>query len=174
MTMSSTASIPFMQRINFRVLTFVVVIGGLLGYPLWHGAKALFVGPIQQVGEYKKVNLKALGNFPFYGEWEEIPAMWRALDGEKVLLEGEVFAPNEAGDRMTQFQLVWNIEKCCFEGEPRVQERVFAIVPPEMKQRNLNMQGARVYGTLHVKIKRDEGEIISVYELDVERIERRG
>lgn len=174
MTMSTTASLTFVQRINFRILTFVLVIGCLLGYPIWQAAKAVFVGPVQQVGEYKKVNLKALGNFPFYGYWEEIPAEYRALNGQKVVLEGEVFAPNEAGDRMTQFQLVYSIQKCCFSGPPKVQERVFAIVPPDIKQRNLNMQHARVYGTLRVEIKRQDGEVISLYELDVERIEQIG
>ena len=51
---------------------------------------------IEQVGDYKEVNLKAMGNFPFdetSDDVKQVPEIYRKLDGQKVLLTGEMFFP---------------------------------------------------------------------------------
>src|SRR6059058_2076282 len=77
------------------------------------------------------VDLKALGNFPFdqnNGSINDIPPAFRALEGKKVLLDGFMYSPRNAGDKGHEFQLVYNVTKCCFSGPPQVQERVYGYV----------------------------------------------
>jgi hypothetical protein len=155
------------ERINVRILVFAAVVLLLLGTPIYIFVKESITGGIE------RVDLKALGNFVFdqqAGTIEDVPAEFRALDGERVLLEGEIYAPNEAGDRMTQFELVYSIAKCCFGGPPKVQERVYAHVPPHMQVPNLSFRYARVLGTLQVDVKREAGQVVSVYTMNVEEI----
>ena len=172
MTMQTSTHRPVSRRINFRLLAFIVVVGGLVGYPVYLMLDSW--GGTRQVGQYTELNLKAIGNFPFPdsgGRTEDVPQRWRELDGKKVLLQGEIFAP-DAGSEMTNFQLVYSIQKCCFNGPPKVQERVFAYLPPGRPLPNYDQQVvAKVYGTLHVKVKSDGGVVTSVYDLDVEKFE---
>lgn len=161
------------ERINLRIIVFAAVVLFLIGTPVYIFVKENVTGGIETVGDTTKVDLKALGNFPFddtVGTVSDIPARYRALDGKKVQLEGEVFAPDEAGDSMSQFQLVYSIAKCCFGGPPKVQERVFVEVPQSMKVPNLSYNFARVTGTLHIDLKREEGKSTAVYILKMDDI----
>jgi hypothetical protein len=161
------------ERINFRILIFSGVVLFLLGTPIYIYLKESLTGGIEQVGDYTKVNLKAMGNFVFDqndGTLDDVPQKYRELDGRKVLLEGEIWAPNEAGATMSQFELVYSISKCCFGGPPKVQERVYAKVPVNMEVPNLTWHYARVLGTLHVDVKKEAGQITSVYTMTVEDI----
>lgn len=171
--MATATHIPLRARINIRMIVFVAVMLTLLGFPLYWFINEKVTGGIHQAGDYLEVNLKALGNFPFPqdGTLADVPAKWRALDGKKVLLQGEVYCPNEAGDTMSRFELVYSIQACCFGGPPKVQERVFAQAPKEMRVPNLNYGFAKVYGTLHINAQSDAGAVTSLYTLDVEKVE---
>jgi len=68
------------------------------------------------------------------------------------------------------FQLVYSIQKCCFGGPPRVQERVFVKAPPN-NPAPFYWQPVRVTGTLHVNAHREEGQVVSVFDMDVDRVE---
>jgi len=161
------------RRINFRLIIFL----GIVSFPfLWFGYVFLnqtLTGGIEQHADYAKVDLKALGNFPLdgaNGTMTDIPSRWRGLDGKRVVLEGFMYAPNAASDQVNDFQFVYSITKCCFNGPPLVQERVFAKVPGSG---SVPYYGdlARVVGTLHVNIEKEAGIIRSVYTLDVEKVE---
>lgn len=173
--MTDTAiKIPLRQRFNWRLVGFVAVVLVLLGYPAYLYISDAVTGGMRQVGDYTEVNLKALGNFPFdaaAGTINDVPARWRELDGKKVQLEGEIWAPNEAGDSMTRFELVYSIAKCCFGGPPKVQERVYVVVPPEIRIPNLTNSFARVTGTLHVAPRSDAGQVVELYTLKLDKIE---
>jgi hypothetical protein len=80
-----------------------------------------------------------------------------------------MFGPEEAGQKGRRFQLVYDVNKCCFSGEPLVQERVFATAKKEIPIYNQDTL-AEVVGTLHVRLIRDpvSREIVSVYDMDVE------
>ena len=58
---------------------------------------------------------------------------------------------------MTQFQLVYSIVECCLGGPPKVQERVFAFVPPDKKIPNYTGRQVTVLGTLRVELQKDKG-----------------
>src|SRR5947209_11256216 len=122
---------PLSERVNFRMIIFAAVVLFLIGWPVYTFLSESLTGGIHNRGGFKEVNLKALGQFDFDpagGSLTDVPAQYRALDGQKVLLEGEIYDPNEARD-ITAWELVYSIQKCCFNGPPRVQERVFCTAP---------------------------------------------
>ena len=167
---------PLSRRINLRMIIFAGVLLVLIGFPIYTYIDSAVHGGVKNAGDHVEVDLKAMGNFPFdpvNGTVNDIPSKYRALDGKRVLLQGEVYDPYEAGDKMTQFQLVYSIAKCCFGGPPKVQERVFAYVPKNMEVENLTMRFARVTGTLHIGTRKPQGsnEIGTLYTLDVEKVE---
>ena len=171
---ASDVKLPLRERINLRIILFTVVVLFLIGTPVYIFLKENLTGGIENVGDLKKVDLKAMGNFPFdeiNGTVNDIPERYRALDGQKVQLEGEIWAPNEAGDRMTRFELVYSIAKCCFGGPPKVQERVFVEVPKDMKVPNLTNNFARVTGHLKIDLRREEGKSTAVYVMQMDQLE---
>jgi hypothetical protein len=164
------AHAPLTERVNIRMLVFAGIVLFLLGWQIYTFLSETLTSGIHDRGSYKEVNLKALGQFGFEprgGTIADVPSQYRALDGQKVLLEGEIYDPQEAGKDITRFQLVYSIQKCCFGGPPLVQERVFCTVP----NGKLQYGGAgyhKVLGTLHVTLQRaklDDGRLGPVDEL---------
>jgi hypothetical protein len=164
------------RRFTVRLTVFLVlVLGAVLGaIYLIAGFKDVDRRRDER-GEYSVVDLKSLGFFEldvFRGKLDDIPAKWRALDGQRVLLTGQWYPIDEQGPAFTRFQLVYSITNCCFNGPPRAQERVFVFLPRGVSA-ELPGGGAliNVLGTLKVQIKRDAtGKISGVYTMDAERI----
>lgn len=157
---------------NIRLLILGIVVLGPLGWIVYTFAKLSLGGGIEQVGEYKQVDLKALGNFPFNDTADNetaVPPLYRNLDGKKVLLIGQMYSDSAASATVDNFQLVYSIANCCFGGPPKVQERVFVHTPAGRKFPLYDGQ-ANVYGTLHVRAIRDGGKVVSVYDMDVQKI----
>ncbi len=120
------------------------------------------------------VDLKALGAFRLdeaTGTDADIPDRYRRLDGRVVDLDGVTYAPSGAGDRVPDFQLVYEIRDG-WHGPPRVLERVFCTARNGGTAYNPGTQAfVRVRGTLHVGVHRDAaGRMDSVYRLDVDRV----
>lgn len=158
---------------NVRLIIFLLVILALVGYPIYIYIDSVVSGGIKDRGGYKEVDLKAMSLFPFDqmdGKLEDIPEKWRALDGQKVVVEGEMWQPYSAGNQVRGFELVYSIAKCCFQGPPQIQHFVQSRVP---FGNNVGYYSGpvRVKGTLHVKVVRDESRITGVYHLDVESVE---
>jgi len=159
----------------------VVIVLSVVAIPfLWIGymlVSQLVTGGVSRHGDYYAVDLKALGNFSFdqtAGTVADVPERYRQLDGKKVQLEGFMYSPQSAGDRGTEFQFVYNVTKCCFNGPPLVQERVYGRVKDGKDVPIYDMYTfARVTGTLHVRVNHDEvGGVHSVYDIDVDKAER--
>lgn len=159
--------------LNFRVIVFVAVIlsiFGALGYLWWSVAGT---HGIIQKGDAYQVDLKSMSTFPFdqvHGTIEDVPPRYRELDGKKVILIGEMWAPNAASDRLNQFELVYSIAKCCFSGPPQIQHFVQATTKngPVPYYSGL----VRVTGTLKVEVtKAPDGKITGVYHLAVDQVE---
>jgi hypothetical protein len=174
------AKAPLSERVNFRMIIFAAVVLFLIGWPVYTFLSESLTHGIHNRAGYKEVNLKALGQFDFDrdgGTLTDVPAQYRNLDGQKVLLEGEVFAPNESRN-ITSWELVYSIQKCCFNGPPRVQERVFCSAPSD---KSFPIGGGgyhKVMGTLHVTLKHTKlpdgkpGPVEEVYHLDAESVEQ--
>jgi hypothetical protein len=135
--------------------------------------QALHKGVVNR-GNYYDVDLKSLGYFPFdpnRDDLNDIPQRWRDLDGKRVALVGEMYTGGSAAPKVRGFELVYSIQKCCFGGPPKVQERVFAKVPNDGTVPYF-WQTVRVVGTLHVGVRRDEtGQIVAIYDMDVENVD---
>jgi hypothetical protein len=161
-------------QINVRMLMLVTAIAILVGIPAFKLVKGQINHGVENVGDHFDVNLKSLGNFQFddkAGTLENVPALYRKLDGKRVVLEGFVAPPTSADRAINEFQFVYNIQTCCFGGPPLVQERVFARVP---NNQTIEYTGEeiRIIGVLHVSADKDEvGKIEKVYTMDVERAE---
>jgi hypothetical protein len=165
------------SRINVRLIVMLAVVATPFLYFAYVIARDMMTGGVIDRGSYAEVDLKSMGNFYFDAtkdSVDSVPERFRRLDGKRVLLEGEMFAPNEAADDVRAFELVYNIAECCFGGPPKVQERVFVRVPagkqgvPNYQYRGI----VRVIGTLHVKAKKGvDGAVVALYEMDVESVE---
>ena len=155
------------------ILAIVVLL--VLGWPVMIGLQQYWTGGIVDRGDYLEVNLKAMGDFPFSdidGTVADVPKQYAALDGKKLLLVGQMVPDNkDASPFVGRFQLVYSIQNCCFNGPPKVQERVFAHVPPGGRKVPVLSGLTKVYGTLHVRAIRENGPVVSLYDMDVEKIE---
>ncbi len=158
--------------INFRLVAFLAILSVPFFWVLYVFLDQAIHGGVNDHGSYATVDLKSMGNFPFdpvQGTYKDIPKRFMALDGRRVELEGQMYAPNAAGETVNEFQLVYNIQKCCFSGPPKVQERVFAIVPSNKTVRYFG-QEVKVTGVLHVNIQKPAGEATTIYTLDVIKV----
>jgi hypothetical protein len=172
---------PLSQRINWamaaRVGVVVALVLALVGYALKVTYESVIQGGVVSSGDHYRVELKQMSNFEMdqaNGTVADVPERFRNLDGKKVVLEGEV-APGgmSSGDMVKQFSLCYSVAKCCFGGPPRVQHFVACSAGGRPMP---NFDGAgpvRVFGTLHIKVyKTDVGTIDSIFQMDVEHIER--
>jgi hypothetical protein len=161
---------PLSERLNLRLVVFLLLVAVPFAWCLW-----LILDPrtIVNKGDYFEVDLKAMGNFPMDARrdgMEVIPAEVRALNGKKVRFDGEMYAPDQSSSRVHEFQLVYSIVECCLGGPPKVQERVFAFVPDDKKIKNYTGGQVTVIGTLHVDVKKQNGEAVSVFTMDVDEV----
>ena len=170
---------PLSERVNVRMLVFAGVILFLLGWPVYTFLSETLTHGIHNRGSYLDVDLKAMGQFDFDrdgGTLKDVPPQYQALDGKRVVLEGEIYDPTEAG-AITSWQLVYSIQKCCFGGPPRVQERVFCTAPAGKTFHGGDGYN-KVSGILHVTLKHTKmpdgsvGPVEEVYHLDVDSVEQ--
>ncbi len=172
--MDTTLKVPLSERINTRMLVFVAVLVGLIGFPIYVYLHELMTGGKVYLSDGTvKVDLKAMSTFEMdqaRGTMNDVPPQWRELDGKRVILEGEIWQPREANGSITDFQLVYSIQKCCFSGPPKVQHFVDATVINDKKVFYYSGP-VRVAGTLHVNVKNEAGKVTSVYQVDVESVD---
>src|SRR4051794_14837469 len=104
---------PLTQRINWRLIIFLGVVGLMIGYPVYQFVHESITGGISSAGGgFTHVELKAMSGFLFdqsNGALNDIPEKWRALDGKKVILEGEIAPTREAGRDVSGFQLCYSV-----------------------------------------------------------------
>lgn len=169
MSTPTSTKVPLSQRITWQMVIVFLIPAVAIGYV----AKSFFAPDIQDAGNgYKLIdNLKAMSTFAFdqqNGKTTDVPVKWRELDGKKVKIIGEMYAPNEAGDDVHRFDIVYSIAKCCFSGTPQVQHFVNSQAPTGVP--NYNGSLVEVSGTLHVGVVKDKDKVASIYRLDVEGV----
>ena len=176
--MNTAVRLPLSERINIRMIVFAAIVLGAISVPLYVFLDTQLSGGIWQRkdshGSYKLVDLKTISLFdldPARAKDADIPERFRALDGQRVMFKGQMYSGNKGVGRQASFDIVYNIAKCCFNGEPRIQHFVKASVLPGHKVTFYN-DFVNVIGTLHVGVERGEaGELLSVYRIDVESVE---
>lgn len=169
--------LPLAQRINVRMIVFAAIVLVPLGFfTYWYLSVAL-TGGIRDAGNgYKEVELMSMVTFPFdqkYGTIEDVPKKYRALDGQKVILTGEMVPMQSAAPEINSFSLVYSVAKCCYSGEPQVQHFIHSTVKGN-EEVPYYAGLVRAYGTLHVDVKKTAGKVDSVFQFDVEKVEPLG
>ena len=171
--MGTAVQAPRFRRFSLRLALFLLVLTGGFLYTCYSVFNLTVRGAIRHGDGFEIVDLKAMGFFPIdqnNGTINEVPRRWRDLDGKRVQLEGFMYAGQSAGPDLTDFQFVYNIAKCCFNGPPLVQERVFAHVPGNHAIPYYS-GFVRLTGTLHARGRHANGNIVAIYTLDVDQAE---
>ena len=116
-------------------------------------------------GETYAVLISELGNFQYDQEkGGNIPKDVQALTGSAVRLTGFMI-PLDQADKIKQFVLVPDLFACCFGQPPQVQHSVI-VNCPEGKAVSYFPEEIQVEGKLKVQEKKDDGFIVSIFELD--------
>jgi len=119
-----------------------------------------------QPGEVLSLQIKDLGNFDYDADkGGNIPADVLALSGATVRLSGFMI-PIDQAENITSFALVPSLFACCFGQPPQVQHTVVCKAPAG-KAVGYYPDELVVEGKLKVEEKKDEGFIVSVFEIDV-------
>lgn len=119
-----------------------------------------------QPGEVRSLQIKDLGNFEYDADkGGNIPADVQALSGMTVKLNGFMI-PIDQAENITSFALVPSLFACCFGQPPQVQHTVVCKAPGG-KAVSYYPDELVVEGKLKVEEKKDDGFIVSVFEIDV-------
>jgi len=125
--------------------------------------EVVLLGPTPE--GYDPVSWSQLSDFE-WSEGIELPAAIQALDDQKVALRGVLMAL----DTDTEFLLVQSLWSCCYGEPPEMNEAVVVTVPEGVEVHS--GVPIRVLGTLSAGEKREEGEVIGLYEMQADQIER--
>ena len=176
-TTATLSPVPLSERINLRMVAFGLFVLALVAFPAYWYLSVALTGGIRDAGNgYKDVDLMSMVTFPFdqkYGTAADVPEKYRALNGQKVILTGEMVPMQSAAPEIDAFSLVYSVAKCCYNTEPQVQHFVHSTVKNGRKV-PYYAGLVRVSGTLHVNVKKAEGKVDSVFQFDVENVEPLG
>ena len=117
-------------------------------------------------GEVYAIPLKELGNFEYDADkGGNIPDDVKKLTGKKIRVQGFMI-PLDQADNISHFSLVPSLFACCFGQPPQIQHQV-VVHAPKGKAVGYYPDEIVCEGILKVEEKKDEGYIISVFEMDV-------
>jgi hypothetical protein len=115
-------------------------------------------------GETLACSIQELGNFNYDQEkGGNIPKDVVELSGSKVRLTGFMI-PLDQADKIKQFVLVPDLFSCCFGQPPQVQHSII-VSCPEGKAVSYYPEQITVDGKLKVEEKKDDGFIVSIFEV---------
>jgi len=121
--------------------------------------------PAPKPGEVQEMSIKDLGNFEYDADkGGNIPEDVKHLSGSTVRLSGFMI-PMDQADNITQFALVPSLFACCFGQPPQIQHTIVVHVP-KGKAVSYYPEEILVEGKLTVDEKKEDGFIVSVFEMD--------
>lgn len=143
----------------------------------------VLVSSSQKEGDYLPVGFDILGDYdftdPVYTNGMElgngksqIPDKVRALNGKKVAVRGYFYPMTVVGDgSVSDFLLLRNQIYCCFGCAVRTNEWIY-VTPKNNKpiKANLTSRPVTLYGTLEVGEKYDNGCLLNLYRLKLDKI----
>jgi len=125
--------------------------------------------PAPKAGVVEEMLIKELGNFDYDQEHGgNIPSDVKALSNSTVRLRGFMI-PMDQAENITQFALVPSLFACCFGQPPQIQHTI-VVNCPKGKAVGYCPDEIMVEGTLKVGEKKDDGYIVSIFELDVHSV----
>ena len=125
--------------------------------------------PLPKPGEVMEMDIKDLGNFDYDADkGGNIPADVVALTGHRIRLKGYMIPMDQAAN-ITQFALVPSLFSCCFGQPPQIQHTIICDTPkgPPAKAVSYYPDEITIEGTLNVKEKKDDGFIVSIFQIDL-------
>jgi hypothetical protein len=118
-----------------------------------------------QPGQVQEMSIKELGNFDYDADkGGNIPDDVKALSGAKLRLHGFMI-PMDQADSITQFALVPSLFACCFGQPPQLQHTI-VVNCPKGKAVSYYPDEITVEGTLKVNEKKEDGYIVSIFEVE--------
>lgn len=125
--------------------------------------------PQPKPGEVLEYNIKQLGNFEYDDEkGGKIPADVRGLNNAEIRLRGFMI-PMDQAENITQFALVPSLFACCFGQPPQIQHTI-VVNCPKNKSLSYIPDEIVVQGRLKVQEKKDDGYVISIFEMGAESV----
>jgi len=125
--------------------------------------------PAPKAGEVLQMSIKELGNFNYDDEkGGNIPADVKQLTGAEIRLKGYMI-PMDQADQITQFALVPSLFACCFGQPPQIQHTI-VVNCPKGKTLSYCPDEIVVQGKLSVQEKRDDGYIVSIFEVGADSV----
>lgn len=125
--------------------------------------------PLPKDGETYAVGIKDLGNFDYDADkGGNIPEDIKKLSGKKIRVQGFMI-PLDQADNISHFALVPSLFACCFGQPPQIQHQI-VVHTPKSKAVGYFPDEIVCEGTLKVDEKKDDGYIVSVFEMDVQSV----
>ena len=125
--------------------------------------------PTPKPGGVTELLIKDLGNFDYDIEkGGNIPADIKALNGTKLKTRGYMI-PLDQAESITEFALVPSLFACCF-GQPPQLQHTLVVHCPKGKAVSYFPDEISVEGTLKVEEKKDDGYIVSIFEIDASSV----
>ena len=125
--------------------------------------------PAPKPGEVAEMTIKDLGNFEYDANvGGGIPDDVRKLSGHTVRLNGFMI-PMDQAENISQFALVPSLFACCFGQPPQIQHTV-VVNCPKGKAVSYYPDEIVVEGKLNVEEKKDDGFIVSIFEVEVNSV----
>ncbi len=122
-----------------------------------------------QTGQVMEFTIKQLGNFEYDDEkGGKIPADVRQLSGSEIKLRGFMI-PMDQAENITQFALVPSLFACCFGQPPQIQHTI-VVTCPKGKSLAYVPDEITVQGKLTVQEKKDDGYVISIFEMGADSV----
>jgi hypothetical protein len=120
-------------------------------------------------GDVVQLSIKELGNFQYDDEkGGGIPSDVKALSGSEIRLHGYMI-PMDQAEHITQFALVPSLFSCCFGQPPQIQHTI-VVNCPKGKAVSYCPDEINVQGKLTVQEKRDDGYVISLFEMSADSV----
>jgi hypothetical protein len=120
-------------------------------------------------GQVLEIAMQELGNFEYNADkGGNIPDDVKKLSGSKVRIKGFMI-PLDQADNISHFSLVPSLFACCFGQPPQVQHQV-VVHTPKGKAVSYYPDEIVCEGTLKVEERKEDGYIVSVFEMDVNSV----
>lgn len=120
-------------------------------------------------GQVLALSMKELGNFEYDADkGGNIPDDVKKLSGAKIRVQGFMI-PLDQADNISHFSLVPSLFACCFGQPPQIQHQI-VVHTPKGKAVGYYPDEIICEGTLKVDEKKDDGYIVSVFEMDVQSV----
>jgi hypothetical protein len=133
--------------------------------PTGNSAETRTAHPTPQPGEVLDLAIKELGNFDYDAEHGgNIPKDVTQLTGVTVRTRGYMI-PLDQAENIGEFALVPSLFACCFGQPPQVQHTIVVHLPKD-KAVSYFPDELQVEGKLIVQEKKDEGYIVSIFDMD--------